>query len=173
MQELLNKMTKQELINLILEFCEDGKLNASMVEEYLSPKQITPDQRAVLLKLQNKEPLTDTDLSFVASSLQKKENTKIASILKGRDLFVEELVQYKINSFFNGIWKIYPRKVGKEMGLKAFTKLVSEYKYKDLKRYCEFVYNRVKRYIEHCEESGTEEQYILHFSTFCNSKKYL
>lgn len=173
MRELLDKMTKQQIIDLVCELCECGKIESAIIERELTPKQITNEQKAILVKLRNKEQLTDTDLSFIADTLQKKENTKITSILKGKDLFAEELVQYKINSFFNSIWKIYPRKVGKEMGLKAFTKLVSEYKYKDLKKYCEFVFKKVTQYAEQCEENGTEEQYILHFSTFCNSKKYL
>lgn len=166
-------MTKQQIIDLVCELCECGKIESAIIERELTPKQITNEQKAILVKLRNKEQLTDTDLSFIADTLQKKENIKIASVLKSKDLFAEELVKYKINSLFSHIWKIYPRKVGKELGLKAFTKLVSEYKYKDLAKYCEFVYKRVVQYKQSCEDNGTEMQYILHFSTFCNSKKYL
>lgn len=173
MRELLDKMTKQEIIDFIVNLCEDGLMSANVIIQELRPKEITADQKQILQKIANKEQLSADNLSFIADTFKKKENTKVASLLKNKDLFIKELVSYKVKSCFEKIWAIYPRKVGKETGYKAFIKLVSEQKLHDLVNYCEYVAKKVVGYKNQCEEFGTETQYILHFSTFCNSKKYL
>lgn len=173
MRELLNKMTKQEIIDLVCNLCEDDKIDKSVIEFELHPKKITDEQLSILGKLDRKEQLVGTDLLLVTETLQQKQNVKVASLLKSSDAFIKELVNYKVNSLFSHIWKIYPRKVGKDLGLKAFTKLVGERKYKDLDAYCSYIGKRILQYKQNCEDCETEPQYILHFSTFCNSKKYL
>ena len=83
------------------------------------------------------------------------------------------IVNTKIQQYFDICWRLYPKKVGKLDGEKAFRKLIGKNKLGFLDQYCEFFLKRVNAYAEMCNENNTDPQYILHFSTFCNSKKYL
>ena len=102
-----------------------------------------------------------------------KKNTKISSVLKGSNKFDYLLIKYKLEKYFEKIWKIYPRKVGKDLGKKSFIKLISQKKVSELDVSCKYFINKLNLYIQYCQDNNTEEQYILHLSTFCNSKKYL
>jgi len=62
------------------------------------------------------------------------------------------------------LYKMYPRKQGKAEGL---ARLRTQIKSKQDYDAFEFA---VQKYREHLEESGTERQYIMHFSTFVGTK---
>lgn len=64
------------------------------------------------------------------------------------------------NFDFEIVWALYPRKMGKKSGiiwLKRHVRSQSRY---------DLVLEAVKNYAEYCRDRGTEEQFILHFSTW-------
>jgi hypothetical protein len=68
---------------------------------------------------------------------------------------------------FEQLWKIYPRKIGKEVAKKSFKKARKD---KDIPY--ETIENGLYRYINYLETQGTEEQYIMHGSTWMNQAKW-
>lgn len=172
--EKLNKKTKSEIIDIVCDMIDAGEIYEDAIKNRITVIDYNPEEQVIIDKLVAKEALTADELEYTQHSLSYRGNAKIRSVLNGSGKrFDAFLVNAKIKQYFNAIWKIYPRKVGKEMGLKAFTKLVGEKKLSQLKEYCEYIAKRVTQYIDYCEQNNVEEQYILHFSTFCNSKKYL
>ena len=64
---------------------------------------------------------------------------------------------------FEEVYKLYPRKMGKKLGMdRCKRKVRTPEKYAQLKV-------AVENYASHCQRNKTEPQYIAHFSTFMNS----
>lgn len=76
----------------------------------------------------------------------------------------------KVNTYsvmFEKFWKVYPRKVGKFDANKAFSKL--------LKKKPSFFIDLMavtENYARVCKIKGTDQEYILHASTYLNKKRY-
>lgn len=171
--EELNKKNKKELIDLIHTLIEDGSLDISCIENSITLSDYTPQEKIIVEKIQNKEEITNTELEYIKERLDKRKNAKVVSVLSGGKQFDCFLVNAKLEQYFELCWKIYPKKVGKTEGAKAFRKLMNEQKVGILQQYFEFILKRIGMYIEKCQENNTEEQFIMMFSTFCNSKRYL
>ena len=173
--EKLEKKSKTEIISIIENFLMSGEVPTKMFEKYITAEDYTPQEQAIVDKLQEKKALTQSDLEYIKERLMKRANTKIKTILSGASgkKFDSFIVKAKIDTYFAISWQHYPRKVGKAEGEKAFTKLVSEQKLGLLNQYCEFIIKKIDKYMEQCQDNDTEEQFIMHFSTFCNSKRYL
>lgn len=173
-QKMLQTKTKKELINIMVECMECNKpLKEFLIDNYLEEKQMSGFEQTIVDKLTNSISLQKEETDYCLERLKARENVKVGSVLKSTKKFDSALVNYKLEKYFSMIWSIYPRRVGKDLGKKAFYKLISEKKLSQLDVACKFVIERVKEYIKYCENNNTEEQYILHLSTFCNSKKYL
>lgn len=67
---------------------------------------------------------------------------------------------------FETVYQEYPRKDGKQEGLK-----ICKAKIKTPEAF-EHLLSAVRRYRAHCEREGTEKQYIKHFSTFMQGDKW-
>lgn len=173
MDKLLNNLTKAQLIDFINELINNNDLSVDTVKNYLCSKDLTAQEIDILEKLKNFILLNEQDKQYIQSILDKRRNTKVNSLLHGQDKFIKSLVETKIQKFFSLSWNVYPKKVGKSVGYKAFVKLVKDFKLKDLDTNCLYIIKKIKQYKQICEEEQKEEQYIMHFSTFCNSKKYL
>lgn len=172
--EELNKLTKTEIIDIIVDVLENEKVDKSVFEKRITAEDYTPEEQIIVDKLQKQQSITQDELNYIKERLEKRANTKIKTVLSsGGKKFDAFLVNVKLIQYFKACWHRYPRKVGKTESEKAFKKLVSEQKLGLLNQYCEFIIKRIDAYVEMCKENNTEEQYILHFSTFCNSKKYL
>ena len=172
--EELNKLTKTEIIDIIVDVLENEKVDKSVFEKRITAEYYTPEEQIIVDKLQKQQSITQDELNYIKERLEKRANTRIRTILFGvGKKFDTFLVRIKLSQYFTAIWRIYPRKVGKAQAEKAFEKLVSEQKLGLLNQYCEYIMKKVGAYIEMCQDNNTEEQYILHFSTFCNSRKYL
>lgn len=172
--EELNKKTKAEIIDILVDIMENEKIDKSVFEKRLTTDEYTPEEQTIIDKLNTHKAITQEELTYIKTRLEKRANTRIRTILSGvGKKFDTFLVRIKLSQYFTAIWRIYPRKVGKAQAEKAFEKLVSEQKLGLLNQYCEYIIKRVSAYIEMCQDNNTEEQYILHFATFCNSKKYL
>lgn len=173
MNELLNKLTKIELIDFINELISNNELTTETIKNYLCVKEMSSEEVEILDKLKNSISLNETEKQLIRVALDKRNNTKLNSILHGKDKFIKSLVEIKIQKYFSLCWENYPKKVGKSVGYKAFVKLVRDFKLKDFDSGCMYILQKIKSYKQTCENEQKEEQFIMHFATFCNSKKYL
>lgn len=73
----------------------------------------------------------------------------------------------KIENEFEQLWKIYPRKIGKK---KAFDSFKKARKVKKIPY--ETIENGLYRYVRHLEQQETEEQFIMHGSTWFGQEKW-
>jgi DNA-binding Lrp family transcriptional regulator len=73
----------------------------------------------------------------------------------------------ELESEFEQLWKIYPRKIGKANAQKSFIKArkVKKVSYETIEK-------GLYRYIHYLEAQGTDEQFIMHGSTWFNSEKW-
>lgn len=92
---------------------------------------------------------------------QEKEQDKDKKITKKEKSPV-------IEREFEQLWKLYPRKIGKKKSFDAFKKArkIKKIPYEDIE-------NGLYRYIGYLEQQGTEEQYIMHGSTWFGQEKWL
>lgn len=171
--EELSKKTKKEIIDILCALIDNAQLSEKALGNYLTARDYSSQEKTIIDKLENGKELTADEISYATLALQKQANIKIKTIITSKNKFDEYLVKKKIAQYFEMIWKQYPRKVGKVVGLNAFAKLLQEQKLSNLKAYCSYILQRVIIYAEYCQTNGIEEPYIMHFSTFCNSKKYL
>lgn len=171
--EELNKKSKIEIINLIEDMIENGDLQHSAVEKHLQTKELSTYEQEIVDRLISKQPLSEKDKEYISECLSKRQKTRVSTIFSGKNNFDAFIVEFKLKNYFEKAYSIYPRKVGKELGYKAFIKLLSNVKHCDLEKYIQYIISKIQWYSNQCIENETEEQFILHFSTFCNSKKYL
>ena len=71
----------------------------------------------------------------------------------------------KDNPFFLAFWESYPRRIGKGAARTAFAKSVKLADPNDI------IQASIK-YADHCQESGTEKQFIPHPSTWLNAERW-
>jgi hypothetical protein len=171
--EELNKKTKTELINLFEEMLQNGDLLKDNIEKYFLAQELSTYEQEIVDKLKSKQPLSNMNKEYISECLNKRQKTKVSTIFSGKNKFDSFIVEFKLKNYFDKAYSIYPRKVGKELGYKAFVKLLANVKYVDLSKYAQYILNKIQLYANQCAENETEEQFILHFATFCNSKKYL
>lgn len=170
--EKLENKTKNDLLDIVENFLECEILTEDDFD-FLFEDELSTEEKQIIQLLKDKQSLSIEQKEYVEECLNKKGNVKTKSILRSKNAFLSFLVQFKIDYYFDVAWKNYPKKVGKELGKKAFVKLVTECKEKELATNCKYVIERIQKYANYCEDNNTDQQYILQFSTFCNSKKYL
>lgn len=168
----LNNKTKKDIIDLLKDMFENGSLDVTVFSNMLTFSDYTPQEQKIIDNFKNNK-LTQENVEFLNQRLQKRENTKIATIVSSGNKFDAFFVKAKIEYYFDYIWKLYPRHIGKDLAKKSFYNLIKIKKYKELREYAMFVAKRIEMYKRQIEEYNTEPQFIMHFSTFCNSKKYL
>lgn len=169
----LNKKTKTQLVDLFEEMINGGDISLNNLLKYLEISGFTDEERVICEKLDNNFVLNAKEKSYISTCLDKRGKAKISTILEGNKKFDKFIVEYKLNRYFVIAWTHYPRRIGKDLGKKAFFKLLKDKRLRELDNYCKYIIQRIEKYKEYCEENETDEQFILHFSTFCNSKKYL
>jgi len=170
----LKTLTKAELLDVFEDLLDNNYLSFDGLNKYFScESKTTPTEEEIKQKIIAEQKLTDNELATISNALKKAENRKIGNIIKAKSSFVGFLLGRKLQHIFEQCWKIYPRKVGKQQGAKAFIKLFNDIKYKDLTITAQYILNKIIEYKNECERDCKEEQYIMHFATFCNSKKYL
>jgi DNA-binding Lrp family transcriptional regulator len=79
----------------------------------------------------------------------------------------KEISPAKLENEFQKLWSLYPKKHGKQKALQAFTKArkIKKIPY-------ETIENGLYKYIGYLEQQGTEEQYIMHGSTWFSQQKW-
>ena len=88
-----------------------------------------------------------------------------------REHKVEEKVETKVDwlPMFETLWKMYPRKVNKELAKRTFEHKIRGLGEQECKDKCNLIYKAQKIAIARWEEQGTEMQYIPHYSSWLNS----
>lgn len=169
----LNKLSKNEIIDLLDELIASNRLTEQSITEHLIVKEMSNEENEIVNKLTHSCSLEENEKQYIKDTLDKKINVKIDSLLHSKDKFIKALAEFKAQHYFSLAWNIYPKKVGKQLGYKAFIKLIKDSKLKDLDHICAYILQKIKEYKQMCERENKEEQFIMHFATFCNSKKYL
>lgn len=170
---LLDRLSKSELMNLLDTLITNNSVLEQAIQENLVIKEMSNEEMQIIDKLNNSCSLNENEKAYIKDVLEKKNNTKIDSLLHNKNKFIKVLTEFKVQRFFTLAWENYPKKVGKQVGYKAFVKLVKDFKLKDLDNTCMYILQKIKQYKQTCENEQKEEQFIMHFATFCNSKKYL
>ena len=70
---------------------------------------------------------------------------------------------------FETLWKMYPRKVNKELAKRTFEHKIRGLNEQECKDKCNLIYKAQKLAIDRWKEQGTEMQYIPHYSSWLNS----
>lgn len=91
----------------------------------------------------------------------------INNTIKDKKTNKKKINSLQLENEFEQLWKIYPRKIGKEVAKKSFKKARND---KNIPY--ETIINGLYRYINYLETQGTEEQYIMHGSTWMNQAKW-
>lgn len=102
----------------------------------------------------------------------KKDLDTIAFIKKCvKEYKEEEKVETKVDwlPMFETLWKIYPRKVNKELAKRTFEHKIRGLGEQECKDKCNLIYKAQKMAMARWEEQGTEMQYIPHYSSWLNS----
>ena len=88
-----------------------------------------------------------------------------------REHKVEEKVENKVDwsPMFETLWKMYPRKVNKELAKRTFEHKIRGLGEQECKDKCNLIYKAQKIAMVRWEEQGTEMQYIPHYSSWLNS----
>jgi len=175
MLNTLNTYTKKDLVGIFEELITSGELTCERLTLYITNNnnKMTESEKLLCDKLTAHEELTDTEKATINVTFETNKNKKVGSIMKAKGTFISFLVGKKLEYVFEQCWKMYPRKVGKQLGAKAFVKLFTDIKCEQLNTTAQYIISKVKAYADECEEEQKEAQFIMHFSTFCNSKKYL
>ena len=74
------------------------------------------------------------------------------------------------NPYFEYLWKMYPRKVGKQNAIKQFEKKVRGLSEEEVKTISNKIFLILKKRIAFWQENETEFVYIPHFASFLNSE---
>ena len=88
-----------------------------------------------------------------------------------REFKVEEK-QPKVDwlPMFETLWKLYPRKIGKQNAIKQFEHKVRGLSEQECKDKCNLIYKAEMRYVQQVKQNETPMEYIKHFSTFLNAE---
>ena len=88
-----------------------------------------------------------------------------------RSFSIEEKVETKVDwlPMFETLWKMYPRKVNKELAKRTFEHKIRGLGEQECKDKCNLIYKAQKIAMVRWEEQGTEMQYIPHYSSWLNS----
>jgi hypothetical protein len=86
---------------------------------------------------------------------------------KEKEIKTIKITTGQLEEEFENIWRIYPRKIGKKKSFDSFKKArkIKKIPY-------ETIENGLYRYIRYLEQQGTDEQYIMHGSTWFGQEKW-
>jgi hypothetical protein len=100
------------------------------------------------------------------NKIQYKEQEKEQNKNKDKNTKMS-ISSKKLEEEFEQLWKIYPRKVGRKIAFDSFKKArkIKKVPY-------ETIENGLYRYIKYLEQQETDEQYIMHASTWFNQEKW-
>jgi len=94
-------------------------------------------------------------------------NTTINTTSNNKKINKKESNSSELEREFEQLWKLYPRKMGKANAQKSYIKARKKEKIP-----YEIIENGIYRYIDYLELQGTDEQYIMHGSTWFSQMKW-
>ena len=168
--KILDKAERQQLIAFIEALVSDNIIEENDIQDFFNAKPLTENEKAIISKLKEEKELSLEDKKVITDIMNTKQNIKVKSLIKGKNAFVKFLVEWKLDTMFSVLWKFYPRKVGLQNGKRAFVRLFSEFKYKDIDIAFKQFKTRLEKYTYDCQ--GKDQQFILHFSTWINQKRW-
>ena len=108
---------------------------------------------------------------LVTDETTKKEIDLIDFIKKCVREYAEEekkpVVEWE--NYFETLWKMYPRKINKQLAKKTFEHKIRGLTDEECRTKCNYIYKLQIKYIHECEVSDRDLQYIQHFSSFLNA----
>lgn len=72
--------------------------------------------------------------------------------------------------YFEILWKMYPRKIGKQIAIKQYEKKIRGLNEEEVKAISNQLYLKIKNRLTYWKENNTEINFIPHFSTFINAE---
>ena len=170
--KLITKLARLGLITVDLTYKEGTKevdkrvITPILIDEYtpthvgvdpLLTQEHTPTHSGV-------DPLLTDDYYKEHNKIQYKEQEK--EQIKNKKTKVS-ISPKKLEEEFEQLWQIYPKKIGKKKGFDSFKKArkIKKVPY-------ETIENGLYRYITYLEQQETDEQYIMHASTWFNQEKW-
>jgi hypothetical protein len=110
--------------------------------------------------------------SLIADDTPKKVCDMVEFAVKCVKAYkIEEKVENKVDwlPMFETLWKMYPRKVNKELAKRTFEHKIRGLSEQECKDKCNLIYKAQKIAMARWGEQGTEMQYIPHYSSWLNS----
>lgn len=89
-----------------------------------------------------------------------------------REHKMEEKVENKVDwlPMFETLWKMYPRKVGKQNAVKQFEHKVRGLNEEECREKCNLIYLAEVKYIKQLQDNGTPLEFTKHFASFLNAE---
>lgn len=89
-----------------------------------------------------------------------------------RSFSVEDKVENKVDwlPMFETLWKMYPRKVGKQNAVKQFEHKVRGLSEEECREKCNLIYLAEVKYIKQLQDNGTPLEFTKHFASFLNAE---
>ena len=167
---ILSSAERQKIELFIESLIEQEIISQSDIEDYFVGNELSEQEKLIIDNLKNGKDLTLEEKTHIAEITKPKLKVKCKSLIKSKNKFIAFIVEYKINTLFNILWKNYPKKVGREIAHKAFVKVFYEFKYGDVDKAFMQLKKRLEKYIYSIQ--GNDKQFILHFSTWLNQKRW-
>jgi hypothetical protein len=174
----LYDMSTRNVSRLISQLNNKGYIKVEIINEferkiYLSiahEKNVQPHEKKDMgvgrkkrgVQAENVQPSHDKNDYKNTTSINTTLNTTTNNKNTKKNFSSSEL-----ESEFEQLWKMYPRKMGKAKARSSFIKA----RKKDKIPY-EIIENGIYRYIDYLEAQGTDEQYIMHGSTWFGQMKW-
>jgi Helix-turn-helix domain len=174
----LYDMSTRNVSRLISQLNNKGYIRVEVLNEferkiYLSiahDKNVVPHEKNVVGVGQKSRRGQDENVQPPHDKNVYKNNTSINTTLNTTTNTKNTKKNFKageLESEFDQLWKLYPRKMGKANALKSFIKARKKEKIP-----YEIIENGIYRYRDYLEAQGTEEQYIMHGSTWFGQMKW-
>lgn len=73
-------------------------------------------------------------------------------------------------NYFETLWKLYPRKVGKQQAIKMFQRKIIGLNEEETRNKCNLIYKALIKYKQELERLNTQPEYVKHFATWLNAE---
>lgn len=166
--------TVKEVVN---EALKRDIFDKKLYEEYniLTSKGIQKRYKEIVRRRKDVEVIEEyTLIDDIVTSRSKQDDGTVTEKNKHGDGKNEQSKQKqkgkqkdkKYSAEFNQFWSVYPKKADKGAAFKKFKTKMKEYDF-------ETILEGTKKYAKHMKNSGTENQFIKHASTFLNNNSFL
>lgn len=82
----------------------------------------------------------------------------------------EKKQEFDWSPMFETLWKLYPRRVGKQNAIKQFEHKIRGLTEQECREKCNLIYRAEMRYIQQLQQNETPMGYIKHFASWLNAE---